>query len=211
MRSGFTHPRVNPGGVGINRVGVTHSQTFRNNHKAVQQVKRARARKLSRAIDETDVDKFISLAKTGKFNSIHDNAYKARQGYSIGDVNGEKVMYVSGSRNAVDWALNAIGPIIPKKRRYIQKATARRLHKIAVDRDVDVVIGHSRGGALVSAMPGRGYKKASVDGAMIIANDKSIFNVAQDQPFDRVIGYGGENTHYVKAGKLKNWHFVMRP
>jgi len=176
------------------------------------QKEHARRSNIGKSIRHNDTTEYYRAIKSKEVNNLHEKAYANPRGYAIGKVGNDKVMYVSGSRNRMDWLLNATDIVTPHKLRFFQNRTAYNLDKIAKENDVTVVIGHSRGAALVSNMPpGRGYERAGLDGAMIIAHDKDMLNLSQGQPFDKAIALGGRNTHYVKPkGGLRKWHYVMR-
>jgi hypothetical protein len=178
------------------------------------------------AIGRNDGAAVVKMTRNQNFNELADTAYNDPSGYSIGYVRGQKVMFVSGSRNTADWAYN-FGEVFRKTR--LPKRTSERLSKIAKRNNVKVVVGHSRGAKLVSAMRGP-FRKAGLDGAMLLANrrDKKMLNLVQGskyppglapwgkhrygkwQPLDSIIGFTGKNNYYVEDWTPKNAHFYYR-
>lgn len=163
-------------------------------------------------IKNRDGADLVRLTRTKEFNVLQDIAYNSHAGYDIKMINGQKVMYVSGSRNKTDWALNVIDGFLPSKFHVLSKNTSKNLSEIAKKNNVDVVIGHSRGAKLVADMDKGPYQKMGLDGAMMLATkDRDMINVAEKQPLDRLIGLRGKNNYWVKASKdPRKWHFVSR-
>lgn len=153
-----------------------------------------------------------SFVRTKRLNNLQDAAYKSKRGYALGVVNGKKVMYVSGSRNITDWAFNVIDDILPSKRQYFSNHTAKRLTAIAKKNNIDVVVGHSRGGMLVAKMDIPNHKKLSLDGAMRLAptNRRNVMNLYQKQALDKFISRRGTNRKGYKMNRWKNYHFISR-
>lgn len=166
---------------------------------------------ISGLVQKDNVDGIIKKVRTQGFNDLADEAYNTKKGYEIGFVNGEKIMYVSGSRNIFDWTFNAIDGVLPHKAQVFSNRTAKNLDRIAKKEKVDLVVGHSRGAHLVSKMHGP-YEKLGLDGAMMLARkkDKNMMNISQKQVLDRFIGMGGKRNRYRKVRKWKNAHFISR-
>jgi hypothetical protein len=165
------------------------------------------------AIRSRDYDAVLNnFVRTDALDRLQDEAYDKRAGYSIGYVGGKKVMYVSGSRNAIDWVFNVGDMIIPHKHHYASNRTAKRLTAIAKSQNVDVVVGHSRGGMLVSKMDIPNDKKLSLDGAMTLApkNRRDVMNLYQKQPLDKFIGRGGTNSKSYRMKRIGRAHFISR-
>lgn len=153
----------------------------------------------------------LSEIRTDNFNDIADNAYANYRGYSIGYHDGAKVMYVSGSRNIVDWILNGVDTVLPSNHHYITLSTAKRLSAIAKREGVDVVVGHSRGAHIVSQMDGN-FQKLGLDGATMLSGKKgNIMNISQKGHIDAVIRKRNNPKQYnVRTKRIKHSHFVSR-
>lgn len=135
-------------------------------------------------------------------------------------------MFIAGTRSPGQWALNAWDSILygaedlkgheldfeftsetglpPNWRPSLKNLdpwrsrTTKRLSKIAIDNNVDVIYGHSRGGAILADMPtNEGTIKIGLDSAMIIASNKEMTNFNEGGTgftgeFDRAIGLTGD-------------------
>jgi len=79
----------------------------------------------------------------------------------------------------------------------------KRLERIAKEHDVDVIYGHSRGGAIVADM-NIPATKVGIDAAMLIANNTSELNLSEAGSliglFDAVIGLTGQENEHVDLG-----------
>lgn len=164
---------------------------------------------LYRAIRDEDKNKVYKLVQTNQFNYLFDQAYNNPEGYSIGWYRGEKVMVVSGSRNAADWGYNVYENFRPSR---LTKRTIGNLNRIARKNGVAVVVGHSRGGRLVADMMDDRFAKLSIDGAMAITRkgNRGIMNMVQKNPLDLGIGLGGRKNYYVPWKEWKKAHFFSR-
>ncbi|AXH76207.1 MAG: triacylglycerol lipase [Atripovirus timinis] len=164
------------------------------------------------------------------FNELAETAYSNKRGYAIrtNPKTGEKEMFVAGTRTGGDWAAN-FGEGLKRKayqiagydqirsnkwRREYEDLLARE----AVKNNVDVIYGHSRGGAIVNDIPVKGIKKIGLDAATILAYKKyDIENHRQNQFFDRVIGgrfrFKGRNPndHGYKAPHVVTINKSYRP
>lgn len=134
--------------------------------------------------------------KNKQLGRLMDRAYADKSGYSIGYVNGKKVMTVAGTRHHMDWAMNAFDSMTPKKWHVFSNRRAKHLSRIAKREGVDVVAGHSRGAMTVAKMNVPRYKKLGLDGAMIMApkNKRDMINIYQKQPFDRFLNLGAKRS-----------------
>jgi len=174
---------------------------------------RYRSNNLVKAVGRNSGSATVKNLQTPRFNYLMDKAYGSTKGYIIGEYQGKKIMVVSGSRNIPDWLMNAYD-LIPSKHRVSHKTSAK-LSEIAKRNNVDLVVGHSRAGKLVSHMRGP-YKKLSVDGAMVItpsARDRKILNVHQKSnhlKFDDLLALRGRNNYGVKRKSLGQTHYVFR-
>lgn len=134
---------------------------------------------------------------------------------------GQKEMFVAGTRTPSDWALNALDlgiSVLEKPSLFIPKVAGERwvhalestgvtkvfryldpvrvrqkkkLERIAKAEGVEVIYGHSRGGAIVADMQ-TSATKVGLDAAMMIASNKEMLNLQETQLFDKAIGFGGE-------------------
>jgi hypothetical protein len=161
---------------------------------------------LSKQIANNNGKAVAGLVQNSTFVDLQGDAYADPKGYSIKTIDGEKVMFVAGTRNLHDWADNFIDTFTPHH--YRTKKAVQRLNDVAKRNGVDVVVGHSRGAGLVGRMDGK-YKKLGLDGAMMINPDKNMMNVSQDDPFDRFIAQGGKNNHFVRWNHLLDGHRVV--
>lgn len=87
---------------------------------------------------------------------------------------------------------------------------ANKLQQIADEHDppVDVVIGHSRGAAIISAFDDEKYQLISLDGATFIGKHSghNLFNIRTDDAFDKTLSLGHQNTLTLKG---KGFHSVV--
>ena len=79
--------------------------------------------------------------------------------------------------------------------------------KIAKDEGVEVIYGHSRGGAIVADMDVPGVEKVGLDAAMLIARNTNTLNINEGGginplgAFDAMIGLTGQdNVHFDASG-----------
>jgi len=144
------------------------------------------------------------------FSDFANKAYKAKRGYAIrrNPTTGEKEMFVRGTtfkRGGIEWFQNfAETPVVEKfgmgeqlvgdVSRHIRGQYSKFLSKVAVDNQVDVVYGHSRGGAIVNDMLVGKIRKVSLDGATILNRTPRVTNYRQKQAFDAVIGLNSRAT-----------------
>lgn len=125
------------------------------------------------------------------FDEFAKESYDDANGYAIriNPTTGDKEMFIAGTKNAKQWALNAwdmpwynlanvthikaferMDPWRYKKTKYFEK--------IAREENVDVIYGHSRGGAILADMDvGDHVTKVGLDAAMIIAAEKNTTNL----------------------------------
>lgn len=180
-----------------------------------KQADTARARvPLSKAINTNNVKAVTKNIRSTEFNTGMDLAYKARRGFAIRSVGGQKVMFVSGSRNITDWVANFIDPLLPSKYQKLSNKTVKNLELIAARNNVQVVVGHSRGGKLVDQMNGP-YQKLGVDGAMMISTGKrKTMNVYgsgyRGFGFDNLLALRGKNNYKVPLKNPLKTHYIYR-
>ena len=164
-------------------------------------------------IKRRDYDAVLTnFVQHNDFVFLEKRAYKSPRGFAVGYVNGNKVMYVSGSRNVTDWVLNVMDDFIPASKHHLSNRTAKNLTKIALDQNIDVTVGHSRGGMLVAKMDIPDDKKLAVDGALRLApRDKAdIMNLYQNQILDKFIAARGTNKKKYPLHSYYKYHFISR-
>lgn len=167
---------------------------------------------VNNAIYRRDYDKVLNFARSSDMDYLQDRAYARSEGYAIGMVNGKKVMFVSGSRNMTDWVFNALDDPLPAKAHIVSNRTSKRLTQIAKRENVDLVVGHSRGGMLVAKMDIPNSRKLALDGAIRLApkNKRNIMNLYQKQPLDKFIAARGTNKKGYRMKRLGRAHFISR-
>lgn len=171
------------------------------------------------------------------FSLFASDAYAAPDGYSIriNPESGEKEMFVAGTRDTQQWGLNALDTVLYgadsaitsvedefdpfnwlKKDHSVnlfakidapRQRTQKRMAKIAKEKGVDRVYGHSRGGAIVADMKFDG-DKVGLDSAQLLARNKDMVNYYEGggmNPlglFDAGIGLTGEDNRHLD---LSTW------
>lgn len=94
--------------------------------------------------------------------------------------------------------ISALGKLDLARRRYTKK-----LERIARENGVDIIYGHSRGGAIAADMKSNA-KKVGIDAAMLIANNTSVLNLSEAGrlrgAFDAIIGLTGEDNEHIDLG-----------
>lgn len=155
-----------------------------------------------------DAEDLYTLRNT-KFDDFARRAYKNKSGYAIriNPSNGRKEMFIAGTRNAFDWAANLYETKYGGNTFY-RKRAAEKYRKIAEAQGVDVIYGHSRGGALVGdIVTKKPIRKVGLDAAMVISKDKNLRNYRNRGYFDRAIGITGKNTKVIKSNRFhKTWN-----
>lgn len=165
------------------------------------------------------------------FQAFMAKAYAKKEGYAIrrNPFNGKKEMAIAGSRSMTDHAKNAFefwGQHLAHRPmdRLVYKAVRNRYRnpaikkftKAVIENDVDIVYGHSRGGAILADMKiPRDIRKVGLDAAMIIADNKKMRNYRQSfyhggptAVFDLGIGATGrDNIGYTTR---KRFHKVWK-
>jgi len=158
-----------------------------------------------------------SLARTD-FDTFSKSAYASKEGYAIrsNPISGETEMFVAGTRNTGDWisnliegGLTAVGK--PGGTPW-RKRAQRKYEKIAKDRHVSILYGHSRGGAIVADMKlPANVTKVGLDAAMVIANNTNMLNLNEaghglGATFDLSLSIRGKRNEYMNLGS--NIHHV---
>jgi len=157
--------------------------------------------------------KFADYQLEKGFNSAYANS----KGYAIrkNPISRKNEMYVRGTNlkgygrewlsNAVEALPRGVAGVFGLSAAQELSLRARRKHasyldSVAMRNDVDAVLGHSRGAAVVSDMtfPKR---KVGVDGAMLLARKgrRGFTNYRQSQAFDAFIGIGAAKTKKVRG------------
>lgn len=192
---------------------VKRSKFISSNPQGAKFMSQVQRLDINKQIGNKQYDTVLNtFVRTDGMDYLQDKAYARKEGYAIGYVNGKKVMYVSGSRNIVDWIFNAADDFIPAEHHYASNRTAARLTRIAKRENVDVVVGHSRGGMLVAKMDIPNNKKLALDGAIRLApkDKRGIMNLYQKQPLDKFISRRGGNRKGYKMKRLSTAHFISR-
>lgn len=127
-------------------------------------------------------------------------AYSSKHGFVMKNINGRQVMFVRGTRpRLTDWGSNVLDSLPGRIPGYIESRKydlAARLFK------PDIVVGHSRGGYNISRMKynkqNNKTKYVGFDSAMRLSkgSERNMLNFAQNQPFDKWLGRGGQNNFY---------------
>ena len=153
----------------------------------------------------------VTLSQTS-FDDFAKEAYDdGNDGYAIriNPLTGDKEMFIAGTKppGHGQWALNLwdmpwynlshitgwegferMDPFRYRKTKYFER--------IAKEAGVDVIYGHSRGGAIVADMDvPSNITKVGLDAAMVIAADKDTLNLQEfgvSGLFDKVIGMTGD-------------------
>lgn len=157
------------------------------------------------------------------FERFAKEAYRNKNGYSIrfNSTTGQKEMFIAGTRSGGDWALNIWDTIMHGSENLVAgvldeawedvtdlPATLRpnvtklnpfrvyhvnNMESVAARNNVDVIYGHSRGGAILSDMRVKDTTlKVGLDAAMFISSDKNLINFKENAIFDNLIGLTGK-------------------
>lgn len=124
------------------------------------------------------------------FKDFAAQAYDADEGYSLrmNPETGKREMFVAGTRDLNQWVLNAWDTLVMDNNMgaWLKHADPWRHEKqiyyanTAIENNIDVIYGHSRGGALVADMPVPEHmQKIGLDAAMLLANNKYITNLTE--------------------------------
>lgn len=152
------------------------------------------------------------FVQTDEMNEMQDKAYSRKEGYSVGKIGADKILFVSGSRNLTDWAFNALDDIVPTRAQFVSNRTAKLLKRHFDRNKCTVAVGHSRGGALVAKMNLPDYQKLGLDAAMRLApaDKRGMMNLFQKQLLDRFISERGTNQKSYKMNSAGKYHFLSR-
>jgi hypothetical protein len=183
----------------------------RNNDYVLPKLPRTPLQKLiARRNYDTVLRKYV---QNPDMNKLQDTAYRSKRGFAIGTVNNtDRVLFVSGSRNLTDWVFNAADDMLPSKLQFVSNRTAANLTALAKKFKADVVVGHSRGGALVAKMNLPNFMKLGLDAAIRLApkDRRDMMNLYQDQLLDKFIAKRGTNSKKYKLNSLGDYHFLSR-
>lgn len=187
----------------------------------------------SDAAIDSNLDYFSADLSDPNFNAFVKDAYKSEGGYSIriNPNTGEKEMFIAGTRHGSQWALNLLDSItygadklvntayndtvamelgLPKSELKMlgrldvwREQKQKDFERIAYEQGVDVIYGHSRGGAMAADLhsyKGKRIKakRIGLDAAMLLANKTDTLNLNEGggwNPlglFDEAIGITGK-------------------
>lgn len=146
------------------------------------------------------VDTLKSTIASPSFQNFAGLAYALPSGFAvrINENTNKKEMFVAGSRTMTDWKNNLSeytrNGLYDEWRLNKQEQIA----DIAAKEKVDVVYGHSRGGALVADMPlPMCTQKIGLDAAMVLAGNKDMLNLTESgtgnwgSSFDKMLARTG--------------------
>lgn len=189
-------------------------------------------------VNAQDYDSVKTTLNDPSFNDFANSAYTAERGYAIrvNPITGQKEMFIAGTRTAQDWASNLL-ELSPKGTELIgrnvinfgidledtwgsghatpwRKRAQHEYENIVTDEHVDVIYGHSRGGAIVADMQvSDDIQKVGLDAAMIIADNKDMVNYYEageesgrgwtwvKSRFDAGIGLTGKDNIHMNLSK----------
>lgn len=141
------------------------------------------------------------------FRDFARHAYSVESGYAIrrSPITGKIEMFVAGTRSRGQWALNIFDAALYNYTDPVfhvldpwRVAKQRELTNAVLSYGVQVVYGHSRGGALVADLKLPDIvQKVGLDAAMVLAKNKSMLNLNEGGgfnpmgKFDEMIGRTG--------------------
>ena len=142
-------------------------------------------------------------------------------------------MFIAGTRTRGQWALNLLDLVTHEANKHIdeiseateipfnmvplgfrnldpwRESKREYLERIAKENGVQVIYGHSRGGAILADMnTNPDVQKVGLDSAMIISENKDMLNLNEYKRgslnpydyFDGLIGFGGKKNVTVNLG-----------
>ena len=188
-------------------------------------------------VNSQDIDSVKTTLGHPSFNQFANQAYTTERGYAIrvNPLTGQKEMFIAGTRNQQDWASNLL-EISPHGTKLLgnhlytfgidledqwtdhaspwRKRAQSYYEQVALDEHVDIIYGHSRGGAIVADMQvSDDIQKVGLDAAMIIADNKDMINYYEagegsgrgwtwvKSRFDAGIGLTGKNNKHLNLSK----------
>lgn len=180
-------------------------------------------------VNASDYNSVKTTLADPSFNDFANNAYTAERGYAIrvNPFTAQKEMFIAGTRTQQDWASNLLeafphgGKLITNYATFPMRDSAdqwrghatpwrlkaqRYYEDVAFEEGVDIIYGHSRGGAIVADMQvSDDIQKIGLDAAMVIADNKDMVNYYEagegagrgwnwvKSRFDAGIGLTGKN------------------
>lgn len=151
------------------------------------------------------------------FQDFVSEAYSSEEGYAIrsNPRSGKKEMFIAGSRTAFDWFLNfwdvfSVDPWRKQKEAYYADLVRTE--------NIEVVYGHSRGGAIVADLPAHPcVQKVGLSAAMVIAKkNKCMLNIHEGNllPSDRldeIVSRTGRNNRIRDySPRIRDFHKVWK-
>lgn len=168
-----------------------------SDHSSVEKAKRGESNEWKVSLGHPSFDQFAREA----YDDVN-NGYAIR----VNPTTGDKEMFIAGTKppGHGQWLLNVwdmpwynlsnvtniegfkkMDPWRYRKTKYFED--------IAREEGVDVIYGHSRGGAIVADMNVDSHvTKVGLDAAMSIAADKNLMNLQEAAWFDQAIGKSGK-------------------
>ena len=163
--------------------------------------------------NQNHFDDLCTLRKTishESFQYMMRHAYNNPEGWSfrINPLTMKNEMFVTGTRTLNDWGMNILdfglhnstNPLLNPSLNIWRECHQNKLAEIAKKLNVQVIYGHSRGGALVADMDlPKEIQKVGLSAAMLLARNKNMINLNEGggiNPlgfFDEVIGQTGRN------------------
>lgn len=152
--------------------------------------------------------------------------------YRVNPLTGKNEMFVAGSSGMLDWVFNltngifygaekVVGPKLDavfkrtggfvKRPKFSGWNPDRNRQTLGIAREakrhnVDVMYGHSRGGALVADADFSGTK-FGLDAAMLIAENTDMVNFRRPGIFDGFLGLTGKKNYIVPTGHGIHWAY----
>lgn len=155
-----------------------------------------------------------------ELNAFKESAYNAPGGYSIrtNPYTGHKELFIRGTVSMSDWIQNvADGSHLIGQEKVsavshdFTQQWVDELEQVIADNGIEVVYGHSRGAAVMSAIKSPNVIKIGIDGATAIGEKGDYLNISQSLSpsglFDNLIGMGHSNTIRLKS---RGFHDVTR-
>lgn len=168
---------------------------------------------IKKAVATKDMKSVMCILAHPSFDEFTKVAYGSVDGFAIrvNPFTCQKEMMIAGTRDAAQWALNLtelvlsmdsseqlFGPATSAALKEPRERKTAFFESIANTEQVDVIYGHSRGGAIVADMNTTAFK-VGLDAAMVIAENKDMINFNEGgtgslgSGFDGLIGLTGKN------------------
>lgn len=210
------------------QIAAAHNKQF--SHKlASSNISKIDSNDIKNLIKEPDFEYYMNKAYDQ--HSLYNNR---GIGYSVrwNPHTGQHEMFVAGSQGWKDWVLNATDTVLyggeklfgnqldktfesetglpsyfrPHLEQLDRYRTERsqKIKNIAELENVDVIYGHSRGGAVVADLDYKG-RKVGIDAAMIISKNSNMENYHTGSIFDETLGIGGKKNIIVDSGDKLHW------